>query len=135
MMRKNKWLIHAMLSFSLASFCSVALAKTSKYDLEDEKNIGVASYFSDKFHGKKTASGEPYDKYDLTAAHASLPFGTLLHVVNLQNQQSVDVRINSRPHPANRRILDLSKQAAKELGFLQAGLAKVKITILRFGEA
>lgn len=135
MMRKNKWLIHTMLSFSLASFCSVALAKTAKYELEDEKNTGVASYFSDKFHGKKTASGEPYDKYDLTAAHASLPFGTMLHVVNLQNQQSVDVRVNSRPHPANRRILDLSKQAAKELGFLQAGLAKVKITILRFGEA
>lgn len=135
MMRKNKWLIHAMLSISLASFCSIALAKTSIYDLEDEKNTGVASYFNDKFHGKKTASGELYDKYDLTAAHASLPFGTLLHVVNLQNQQSVDVRVNSRPHPANRRILDLSKQAAKELGFLQAGLAKVKITILRFGEA
>jgi rare lipoprotein A len=55
--------------------------------------------------------------------------------VNLQNQQSIDVRVNSRPHPSNRRILDLSKQAAKELGFLQAGLAKVKITILRFGEA
>jgi len=134
MMRKIKWLIHAMLSLSLATFCSIALAKSTKYDMEDEKT-GVASYFSDKFQGKRTASGEPYDKNDLTAAHASLPFGTLLHVVNLKNQQSVDVRINSRPHRANKRILDLSKQAAKELGFLQAGLANVKITILRFGEA
>ena len=134
MMRKYKWLTHTMLSLSLASFCSIALAKSSKYDLIDE-DTGVASYFSDRLHGQRTASGERYDKYDLTAAHASLPFGTMLRVVNLQNQQSVDVRINSRPHHSNRRILDLSKQAARELGFLQAGLAKVKITVLRFGEA
>ncbi len=123
-----------MLSISLASFCSIGLAKSAKQDFLDDQT-GIASYFSDKFHGKRTASGEPYDKTALTAAHATLPFGSLVHVVNLKTNQSVDVRINSRSHPANRRLLDLSKQAAKELGILQAGVAKVKLTVLRLGEA
>lgn len=133
-MRKNRWLAKAMLSISLASFCSISLAKTEQQDFLSNQT-GVASYFSDKFHGKRTASGEPYDKNDLTAAHATLPFGSVIHVVNLKNNQSVDVRVNSRSHPANKRLLDLSKQAAKELGFLQAGIAKVKITVLSLGEA
>lgn len=71
----------------------------------------------------------------LTAAHASLPFGTLIHVVNLKNNQSVDVRINSRSHRANKRLLDLSKEAARQLGFLRAGIAMVKVTVVRLGEA
>ena len=123
-----------MLSISLASFCSIGLAKSEKHEHLDNQT-GIASYFNDKYHGQRTASGERYDKNDLTAAHASLPFGTMLHVVNLKNNQSVDVRVNSRAHRSNRRLLDLSKQAARELGFLQAGIAKVKITVLRLGEA
>ena len=134
MMRINRWLAKTMLSISLASFCSVGLAKTEKHRILDNQT-GVASYFNDKYHGQRTASGERYDKNDLTAAHASLPFGTVIHVVNLKNNQSVDVRVNSRAHRANRRLLDLSKRAARELGFLQAGLANVKITVLRLGEA
>jgi len=133
-MRKNRWLAKTMLTISLASFCSIGLAKTAKNEFSDGQT-GVASYFHDKYHGQRTASGERYDKNDLTAAHATLPFGTMLHVVNLQNNQSVDVRVNARAHRSNRRLLDLSKQAAKELGFLQAGIAKVKITILSVGEA
>jgi len=133
-MRKNRWLAKTMLAASLASFCSAGLAKSKNYEFF-EGQTGIASYFHDKFHGKRTASGELYDKFALTAAHASLPFGTLIHVVNLQNNQSVDVKINSRSHRANRRLLDLSKQAAKELGFLSAGVTKVKITVLRLGEA
>lgn len=133
-MRKNRWLAKTMLSISLASFCSIGLAKTAKQHILDDQT-GVASYFNDRYHGQRTASGERYNKFDLTAAHATLPFGTVIHVVNLKNNHSVDVRINSRAHPSNRRLLDLSKQAAKELGFLQAGIAKVKITVLRFGEA
>ncbi len=134
MMRKNRRLAKIMLSISLASFCSIGLAKTAKLDILDDQT-GVASYFNDRYHGQRTASGERYNKFDLTAAHATLPFGSLIRVVNLKNNHSVDVRINSRAHPSNRRLLDLSKQAAKELGFLQAGVAKVKITVLRLGEA
>jgi len=132
-MRKNRWMVKAMLSFSLASFCSVSLAKVDKRNYLSSEQTGVASYYSDKFHGRPTASGEAYDKNALTAAHASLPFGTLLRVVNLKNNRSVDVRVNSRAHPKNKRILDLSRRAAKELGFVQAGITKVKVQVLSFG--
>jgi len=133
-MMKNKLLTKLLLTLLLTSFCSAGMAVTDKDELL-ESQTGIASFFHDKFHGQRTASGEPYDKYDLTAAHATLPFGSLIHVVNLKNNQSVDVRVNSRPHRSNKRLLDLSKQAAKELGFVQAGLTKVKLTVLRFGEA
>ena len=133
-MRLNRWLAKTMLTASLASFCTTGLANNSEFETFADQT-GIASYFNDKFHGQRTASGEPYDKFDLTAAHATLPFGTLLHVVNLQNNQSVDVRVNSRAHRSNRRLLDLSKQAAKELGFLRSGIAKVKISVIRLGEA
>jgi rare lipoprotein A len=107
----------------------------SKKNLHLHKQTGIASYFNDKYQGKRTASGEPYNKFDLTAAHATLPFGTIIHVVNLRNHHSVDVRVNSRAHRANKRLLDLSKQAAIELGFIQAGTAKVAISVLRLGKA
>jgi rare lipoprotein A len=134
MMNKNRLLAKKTLIILLMTFCSTVFAKAQKDDFFEDQ-VGVASYFHDSFHGQRTASGEIYNKNDLTAAHATLPFGTLIHVVNLQNNQSVDVRVNSRQHKANRRLLDLSKQAAKRLGILQAGLAKVKITVLRIGEA
>lgn len=132
-MRKNRWMANAILSVSLVSFCSLCLAKENKRDVSSNQKTGIASYYSDKLHGKRTASGEPYDKNSLTAAHANLPFGTRLRVVNLHNQRSVDVRVNSRAHPRNRRLLDLSKRAAQELGFLKSGIAKVKIEVLSFG--
>lgn len=132
-MRKNRWMVNAMLSVSLVSFCSLCLAKVDKRDVLLTQQTGVASYYSDKLHGHRTASGEPYDKDSLTAAHASLPFGSKVRVVNLGNNRSVDVRINSRPHRSNKRLLDVSKRAAKELGFLRAGLAKVKVEVLSYG--
>lgn len=132
-MKKSQWFTQIVLTICLALFAQVSLAKSAKHDLSD-KQIGVASYFNDKFHGQRTASGERYDKNDLTAAHASLPFGTVLQVVNLENNQSVALRINSRAHRSNKRLLDVSKQAAKELGFLRAGIAKVEITVLQLGD-
>ncbi len=133
-MKKSQWLAQILLTILLTLFGSETFAKTAKHDAI-EKKIGVASYFNDKFHGQRTASGEPYDKNALTAAHANLPFGTMIKVVNLENNHSVNLRINSRSHPKNRRLLDVSKQAAKELGFLRSGLAKVQITVLQSGEA
>lgn len=134
-MRKTKWTAAMLVSLSLASFSSVSLAKTERHGLLSIAHSGVASYYSDKLHGQRTASGEIYDKNSLTAAHANLPFGTLLRVVNLNNNRSVDLRVNGRPGRHNKRLLDVSKRAAKELGFVQAGLAQVKIEILRWGEA
>jgi rare lipoprotein A len=130
-MRKNRWMVKAMLSVSLASFCSVSLAKVGGREFDER--VGMASYYSDKFHGRKTASGELYDKNALTAAHPTLPFGTLIRVENLRNNQSVVVKVNCRLHAANKRLVDLSKRAAKELGMMQSGVAKVRIEVLEIG--
>lgn len=132
-MRKNRWMAKAILSVSLASFCSVSLAKANRQETSTSGQIGVASYYSDKFQGKPSASGGVYDKDQLTAAHASLPFGTTLLVTNVKNQRSVKVRITERPAKSNHRLLDLSKKAAQELGMIQAGIAKVKIKIIDMG--
>ncbi|MGB0430106.1 MAG: septal ring lytic transglycosylase RlpA family protein [Bacteroidia bacterium] len=92
---------------------------------------GKASFYSDKLHGNETASGEKYDKFALTAAHRTLPFGTWVRVTNLWNGKSVDVKINDRgPFGNNGRIIDLSKQAALELQMITAGIIDVKVEII-----
>lgn len=93
-------------------------------------DTGMASYYGIRFHGKKTASGEKYDMNELTAAHKTLPFNSVVRVINLSNQKSVTVRINDRgPHIKN-RIIDLSKAAAQKIGLIQAGVARVSIEVL-----
>ncbi len=86
---------------------------------------GICSYYGQKFHGRKTANGETFDMYDFTAAHKSLPFGTILEVENLSNSKKVTVRINDRGPFVRNRILDISYAAAKEIGMLQSGTAKI----------
>ncbi|QHT70201.1 septal ring lytic transglycosylase RlpA family protein [Rhodocytophaga rosea] len=88
---------------------------------------GIASFYSNKFNGNKTASGEIYRKSRLTAAHKTLPFGTQVKVTNLTNNLSVTVRINDRGPFAKGRIIDLSRGAAKKLGMIKQGVARVKI--------
>lgn len=88
---------------------------------------GRASFYADRFQGRPTASGEPYDSASLTAAHRSLPFGTKVKVTNLHNNKSVVVTINDRgPHHPN-RIIDLSKAAAQKLNFIDRGITKVRV--------
>ena len=88
---------------------------------------GIASYYADSLDGNPTASGEPYDKKAMTAAHRTLPFGTKVKVTNLSNDMSVVVRINDRgPHTKN-RIIDVSGAAAERLGFLDSGTTRVRI--------
>ncbi|MCX8054897.1 MAG: septal ring lytic transglycosylase RlpA family protein [Ignavibacteria bacterium] len=91
---------------------------------------GKASYYSDKFHGRSTASGDIFDQNKLTAAHRSLPFGTKLKVINLKNSRSVVVIINDRGPFVEGRIIDLSYEAARQLDMLQDGIADVECTIL-----
>ena len=90
----------------------------------------VATYYSKRFHGRKTASGETYDHYALTCAHKNLPFQTLLKVTNPKTGQSVTVRVNDRGPFTRGRDLDLSYAAAKEVGLLQAGVAPVEVKII-----
>jgi rare lipoprotein A len=91
---------------------------------------GMASYYAGDFHGKRTACGERYNMNELTAAHPSLPFHTKVKVTNLSNKKSVIVRINDRGPHTKKRVIDLSKAAAKKIGLIQAGVTKVKIEVI-----
>ena len=95
------------------------------------RESGQASYYSDALHGRSTASGEPYDKSKLTAAHKSLPFGTRVRVTNSDNGQSVTVRINDCGPFVAGRIIDLSRAAAERIGLITAGIAAVEIQAVR----
>ena len=92
--------------------------------------VGLASYYGRKFHGRRTASGEHYNMQALTAAHRTLAFGSRVEVTNLKNGRKVRVRINDRGPFIKGRIIDLSYAAAKQIGMLSRGVARVKIQAL-----
>ncbi len=96
---------------------------------------GVASYYADKFQGRRTASGERYEKTALTAAHRTLPLGTKIRVTNQRNGESVVVEVNDRGPHVRGRLLDLSKRAAQELRMIGAGAAQVQLEVLSRGES
>jgi rare lipoprotein A len=108
----------------------VATAATENLNVKPYQ-VGTASYYSSSFEGKRTASGERFSQDNLTCAHGSLPFGCRLRVTNLRNNQAVDVRVNDRGgfHRYG-RVLDLSKAAARAIGMLGTGTAKVKVEVL-----
>lgn len=92
---------------------------------------GRASYYGKRFHGRKTASGERFDMNALTAAHRTLPFGTMVRVTNAGNGRSVVVKVNDRgPFGDRSRIIDVSQAAAEALGMLQAGIAEVVLEVV-----
>jgi len=91
---------------------------------------GIASYYGKEFHGRKTANGETFDMNAMTAAHRTLPFGTMVRVTNLANDQSVTVRINDRGPFIKGRIIDLSYGAAKSIDLLSIG--QVKLEVLKY---
>ncbi len=95
---------------------------------------GVSSFYAEDFHGKLTANGEVYDMYGLTAAHKTLPLNTIARVTNLENNKSLILRINDRGPYVKGRILDCSYGAAKKLGFINNGTAKVKIEVIELGD-
>ena len=97
----------------------------------DNISTGVVSWYGGKFHGRKTASGEKYDKHELTAAHKSLPFGTKVKVTNIRNGKSVVVEINDRGPYAKSRVLDLSQAAFSEIGHTNTGVMKVEYEIIK----
>lgn len=95
---------------------------------------GKASFYADKFEGTPTASGQKYKRNKLTAAHKSLPFGTKVRITNLANNQSVEVVINDRGPYVEGRIVDVSRAAAEQLGFINTGLADVKLEVIDAGD-
>jgi len=92
--------------------------------------VGVASWYGPGFHGNRTANGEIYDQYELTAAHPSLPLGTRVMVTNLENGRAVQVRINDRGPFVDGRAIDLSYAAARTLGMVGPGTVRVRIEVL-----
>lgn len=96
----------------------------------DSVQYGVASYYADKFEGRKTANGEVFRQSGMTAAHNGLPLGTWIRVTNLRNGRQVVVKVNDRLHHRNRRLVDLTKTAASRLGYLKSGLTKVRVEVL-----
>jgi len=91
--------------------------------------VGTASWYGEYFQGKTTASGEPFDMRDFTAAHPSLPLGTYVKVTNLRNGKAVVVRVNDRGPVVDGRIIDLSRNAASALGFKERGLQTVRLDL------
>jgi rare lipoprotein A len=111
-------IVIAVLSLATVCFHGIATAQTEE---------GIANFYSDKFQGKKTASGAVYDKNKLTASHKTLPYGTKVRVTNLENGKSVVVTVNDRMKPGNPVVIDVTRRAAQDLGFTKAGKAKVKV--------
>ncbi|WP_212000942.1 septal ring lytic transglycosylase RlpA family protein [Chitinophaga sp. HK235] len=114
---KNKYLLLAGISLMISTTaCSRKVTQSGK-----------ASFYADSFDGKRTASGETFRQYRLTAAHKTLPFGTKVKVMNTANGRTVKVRINDRGPFAPGRVIDLSRKAAAKLGMLKTGVATVEI--------
>ena len=105
------------------------LAGCASHDIDPRgyDKTGIASYYGARHHGKRTASGEPFDQNALTAAHPTLPFGTRVLVTNLSNDKSVVLRINDRGPHTRGRLIDVSRKAAQQLDMLRSGTAKVRV--------
>lgn len=99
------------------------------------QEVGLASWYGGKFHGRRTANAEIFNKYAMTAAHKTLPMGTILRVESLKTGREVTVRINDRGPFIRGRIIDLSYKAARRLGIIRSGIEKVRITALYEAEA
>lgn len=95
------------------------------------EEYGKAGYYADSLQGRKTASGEPYDKNDLTCAHKSLPFGTMVRVTRIDNKKSVVVRVNDRGPYIDGYVVDVSRKAAEQIGLIKDGVTRVKVEVVQ----
>lgn len=133
---RNASLFLVQLAFSFLFLCTHTYAKSveKNYSLKNNSTIGIGSWYGTDFHGKKTASGKRFNMYNCTAAHRSLPLGTKVRVVNLKNGRDIIVKINDRGPFKKGRIIDLSYAAAKSIGMVRSGIAKVKVEVLSVPE-
>jgi rare lipoprotein A len=119
----NRILILILLAFAWQpeAFSQVSLGKTE---------TGRASYYSTRFHGKKTSFGETHKSTELSAAHRTYPHNTMLEVTNLDNDKKVIVRVNDRGPYSRNRLVDISKEAAKQLGIISQGVGNVSVRVV-----
>jgi rare lipoprotein A len=122
-------------SLSLSTACarktSAHVPSSAKPAAIGATETGIASWYGERFNGRRTADGEVYDMEQLTAAHRALPFDTWVEVTNLANNKRVDVRITDRGPFVNGRIIDLSLAAAREIDLVTAGIVRVRIKVIR----
>jgi rare lipoprotein A len=121
--------MHKRIFILLVLLIGVFQKRSSAQGIE-KADTGIASYYSKKFHGRKTASGQLFHVDSMTAAHKKLPFGTRVKVTNLRNGKSVVVTINDRGMKGKNRIIDLSPAAARKIGIIDRGLAKVAVSVV-----
>jgi rare lipoprotein A len=140
----SRFLLMGFITMLFWSFSAVAQVKNSgmqkaKVTRQNEPDgkgdssivyYGVASYYADKFTGRKTATGASYSHEGKTAACNVLPLGTWIRVTNLKNNKKIVLQINDRLHAKNNRLVDLTKSAAGKLGYIKSGLARVKVEVL-----
>ncbi|MBZ0130577.1 MAG: septal ring lytic transglycosylase RlpA family protein [Rhodobacteraceae bacterium] len=117
-------------SLSVLAACAAPQDQTVSAVQTTKTIYGAASWYGSEFQGRRTASGEKFDKESLTAAHPTLPFATLVRVTNESNGKSVVVRINDRGPFTGKRIIDLSQRAAQIIGIMHSGVGPVKLEIL-----
>lgn len=117
-----------------AGLATVFLLSACATGLDAYRERGKASWYGKKFHGRQTANGESYDMYAMTAAHKTLPFGTMVEVLNRDNGRSTVVRINDRGPFKRGRIIDLSYTAAERIGMIGPGTARVEIRVVKRGK-
>ena len=125
--------LRAAAALSILSLAFAALPSPTAFAGEKSGRAlnGTASWYGPGFHGRKTASGERFDQNAMTAAHRSLPLGSVVRVTNLENGRKVTVEINDRGPYIRGRVIDLSKAAARRLGMVRDGLATVRVEVLR----
>jgi rare lipoprotein A len=127
MSRRLRWLAPAL----LVALAGCAARQGPDGDGATGAEVGLASYYADRFHGRPTASGAPYDRAAFTCAHRTWPFGTRLRVTELERGRAVVVTVTDRgPHVAG-RVVDLSAAAARALGLTAKGLARVRVERVR----
>jgi rare lipoprotein A len=127
-MRGGRWR-WTVLFLAVTAGCSVSRAPAPP-PVTNGVQVGIASWYGPGFHGNRTANGEIYDQYELTAAHPTLPLGTRAMVTNLENGRAVEVRINDRGPFVGGRVVDLSYAAARTIGLVGPGTARVRIEVL-----
>lgn len=119
-------------------FAEIGTGSTGSEQIEDDGDFtpsgdgftGKASFYHDKFNGRKTSNGEIFSNHKFTCAHKTLPFGTMLKVTNMSTGQSVIVKVNDRGPFVRGRVIDLSKAAARQIGMIQEGVATVRVEIM-----
>ncbi|MFO8029981.1 MAG: septal ring lytic transglycosylase RlpA family protein [Cyclonatronaceae bacterium] len=123
------WLVLLLLAPAFVTSCEMKDGEDADVVLQE----GVASWYGPGFHGRRTSNGEIYDANDSTAAHRTLPFDTIVRVVDTETERSVQVRINDRGPYVGDRIIDLSRAAAETLDMLDSGTAQVRLELVEAG--